>query len=131
MTKKQKTKIEKPLTEVELQLMNIIWALESCTVKEVQTEISKERELAYTSVATIMKILESKGIVKSMKSDKAHIYTALISKENYEKQSLEHLAENLFQGDSSMMVMRLLDNSNFSQKDLEAIRCVLNSRITK
>jgi predicted transcriptional regulator len=131
MSKKEKVKIEKPLTEVELQLMNVIWSLQHCTVKEVQIEISKERELAYTSVATIMKILESKGIVKSVKSDKAHLYSPLISKENYEKQSLEHLAENLFQGDSSMMVMRLLDHSNLSQKDLEAIREVLNSRLTK
>ena len=131
MSAKEKMKIEKPLTEVELQLMNVIWLLGTCTVKEVQTEIFKERELAYTSVATIMKILESKGIVKSEKTDKAHVYTTLISKENYEKQSLEHLAENLFQGDSSMMVMRLLDNSNISQKELDAIREVLNSRLEK
>lgn len=131
MANKEKLKIDKPLTEVELQLMNIIWSLQECTVKEVQTEISKERALAYTSVATIMKILESKGILKSVKSDKAHVYTSLISKENYEKQSLEHLADNLFQGDSSVMVMRLLDNSNLSHKELEAIREVLNSRLLK
>jgi predicted transcriptional regulator len=131
MPEKEKMKIEKPLTEVELQLMNVIWTLKECTVKEVQTEISKDRELAYTSVATMMKILEGKGILKSVKSDKAHVYTSLISKENYEKQSLEHLADNLFQGDSSMMVMRLLDNSNLSHKDLEAIREVLNSRLLK
>jgi predicted transcriptional regulator len=131
MSAKEKLKIEKPLTEVELQLMNVIWMLNECTVKEVQIEISKERELAYTSVATMMKILESKGIIKSAKSDKAHIYSPLISKENYEKQSLNHLADNLFHGDSSMMVMRLLDNKNLSQADLEAIRVVLNSRLTK
>jgi predicted transcriptional regulator len=131
MLNKEKIKIEKPLTEVELQMMNVIWTLGECTVKEVQTEISKDRELAYTSVATMMKILESKGILKSAKSDKAHVYSSLISKENYEKQSLEHLADNLFQGDSSMMVMRLLDNSNLSQKELQAIREVLNSRLSK
>jgi predicted transcriptional regulator len=131
MPEKEKKKIEKPLTEVELQIMNVIWSLNECTVKEVQTEISRERELAYTSVATMMKILESKGILKSVKTDKAHVYTSLISKENYEKQSLEHLADNLFHGDSSIMVMRLLDNSNLSQKDLQAIKEVLNSRLTK
>lgn len=131
MSEKTKLKIEKPLTEVELQFMNVVWALNECTVKEVQTEISKDRELAYTSVATIMKILEGKGILKSAKSDKAHIYTSLISKENYEKQSLEHLADNLFQGDSSLMVMHLLDNSKLTKKDLQAIREVLDSRLSK
>lgn len=129
MTNKTKPKIEKPLTEVELQLMNVIWALGSCTVKDVQIEISKDRESAYTSIATIMKILETKGIIKSTKNDKAHIYTSLITKESYEAQSLEHLSENLFQGDSSMMVMRLLNDSNLSKKDLMAIRKVLDSRL--
>ena len=131
MSKIEKLKMVKPLTEVELQLMNIVWSLKECTVKEVQTEISKDRELAYTSVATMMKILEGKGILESVKTDKAHVYTSLISKETYEKQSLDHLADNLFQGDSSMMVMRLLDNSNLSQKDLKAIREVLNSRLNR
>jgi predicted transcriptional regulator len=127
----KKIKLEKPLTEAELQLMNCIWSLGSCTVKEVQTEVSKEKDLAYTSVATIMKILEGKGILKSTKSDKAHIYTSLISKEDYEKQSLDYLAENLFQGDSSVMVMRLLDSSNLSTQELKAIREVLDSRLSK
>lgn len=131
MSKKEKLKIDRPLTEVELQLMNVIWSLGPCTVKEVQIEINKERELAYTSIATIMKILENKGILKNTKNDKAHIYTSLVDKVEYEAHSLEHLAENLFHGDSSMMVMRLLDNSNFSQKDLKAIREVLNTRLTK
>jgi len=123
-------KLEKPLTEVELQLMNVIWALGTCTVKEVQTQLSKDRDLAYTSIATIMKILETKGIVKSAKSDKAHVYRPLITKESYEAQTLEHLAENLFQGDPSMMVMRLLNDSNLSKQDLEAIRKVLDSRLS-
>lgn len=126
----KKQKIDKPLTEVELQLMTVIWMLGNCTVKEVQTEISKERDLAYTSIATMMKILETKGFVKSAKSDKAHTYQALLTKESYEAQSLELMADNLFQGDSSMMVMRLLNDTNISKKDLEAIRRVLDSRLS-
>ncbi|OFZ25948.1 MAG: hypothetical protein A2381_09830 [Bdellovibrionales bacterium RIFOXYB1_FULL_37_110] len=125
----KKIKIDKPLTEVELQLMNVIWSLGSCTIKEVQNEINKHRELAYTSVATIMKILETKGILTSIKNDKAHIYSPQITKEVYEAQSLDHLAENLFGGDPSMMVMRLINDANISKKDLEVIRKVLDTRI--
>ncbi len=125
----KKMKLEKPLTEVELELMNVIWNINPCTVKDVQNELNKDRDLAYTSIATIMKILETKGILKSIKSDKAHIYSPLISKADYEAQSLEHLAENLFQGDPSMMVMRLLNDSNLTKKDLEAIKKVLDTRL--
>jgi predicted transcriptional regulator len=128
MSEKRKKIIEKPLTEAELPLMNAIWNLGSCTVKDVLAEISKEKELAYTSVATIMKILETKGFLKSSKSDKAHTYDALITREEYGAQSLDHLADNIFDGDRSLMVMRLLGTGNLSKKDLEIIRKVLNSR---
>lgn len=126
----KKVKLEKSLTEVELQIMSVIWSLGTCTVKEVQIELSRERELAYTSIATMMKILETKGVLKSSKSDKAHMYEPLITKDAYEAQTLEHLAANLFDGDPSMMVMRLLNDSNLSKKDLEAIRQVLDSRLS-
>ncbi len=129
MSEKRKTKIDKPLTEAELPLMNTIWNLGPCTVKDVLTEVSKEKELAYTSVATIMKILETKGFLKSFKSDKAHTYEALISREEYGSQSLNHLADNIFDGDRSMMVMRLLEAGDLSKKDLEVIRKALNSRL--
>lgn len=130
MSEKRKTKIDKPLTEAELPLMNAVWNLGPCTVKEVQTEVSVDKELAYTSVATIMKILETKNFLKSFKSDKAHTYEALISREEYGALSLDHLANNIFEGDRSMMVMRLLDDSHLSKKDVEAIRKILNSRLS-
>jgi predicted transcriptional regulator len=129
MSGKRHAKIDKPLTEAELPLMNAIWNLGPCTVKDVLTEVSKERDLAYTSVATIMKILETKGFLKSFKSDKAHTYEALISREEYGSQSLNHLAENIFEGDRSIMVMRLLEAGDLSKKDLEVIRKALNSRL--
>lgn len=125
----RKQKIEKPLTELELQLMNAVWMLGPCTVKEVQTEISKSRKLAYTSIATIMKILETKGILKSIKNDKAHTYSPKITKEVYEALALEHMAANLFLGMPSKMVMCLLNDSNLSQKDLEDIKKVVDAKV--
>jgi predicted transcriptional regulator len=97
-------------------------------VKDVQQEISKSRELAYTSVATIMKILEQKGILKSVKNDKAHLYSSLISKTEYETSSLRHLAENLFEGNPTSMVMRLLSDANLSKEELSSIQKILDQR---
>ena len=128
MSQRRKQKLEKPLTEVELQLMNAIWSLGECTVKEVQQEIAKTRELAYTSIATVMKILEQKGVLKSVKTDKAHLYSSLIAKADYESSSLQHLADNLFQGDPSSMVMRLLNDSDLSKSELSAIQKILDER---
>ena len=129
MGPKKYTINEKPLTEVELQLMNVIWELGECTVKDVQVGLSKERDLAYTSVATIMKILEQKSFLKSQKADKAHTYKVLVPKTEYEALSLRHLAKNLFDGNPSSMVSRLLDDSKLSKEDLDEIKKILKERL--
>lgn len=131
MSQRKKVRLEKPLTEVELELMNAVWALGACTVKDVQKTVSKERELAYTSVATIMKILEQKGVLSSSKDDRAHTYKPLVSREEYEGLSLRHLANNLFHGNPSSMVMRLLNEGELSSGELKAIRKILDERMGK
>lgn len=131
MTQKRKPKIEKPFTEVELELMNVIWDLGECTVKDVQVRLLETRELAYTSVATMMKILEQKGVLASHKNDRAHNYQSLISRQEYESASLKHLTDHVFQGDPSSMVMRLLNDTKLSKEELQNIQKVLDERIGK
>ena len=131
MAPRKKAQVEKPLTEVELELMNAIWALGDCTVKEVQKSLSPGRDLAYTSVATIMKILEQKGVLSSRKDDRAHTYHPLISRDEYGALSLRHLADNVFHGDPSTMVMRLLNDSELSADELQSIRKILDERMGK
>lgn len=131
MSPKKKSKFEKPFTEVELEIMNAVWNLGVCTVKEVQTTLQSSRELAYTSVATMMKILEQKGALSSQKDDRVHTYHTLISREDYELGSLKHLADNVFQGDPSAMVMRLLTESKISKEELQNIQKILDERLKK
>lgn len=123
------TKNARLLTDVELELMNIVWNLGECTVKDVLSAVASERDLAYTSVATVMKILEQKRILKSMKREKAHVFTALLSREEYETITLKHVAEHVFQGDPTSMVMRLIDDSNLGEEELKAIKSHLQERL--
>lgn len=126
---KKRDKLEKLFTEVELELMNAIWELGVCTVKEVQEALPKGRNLAYTSVATVMKILDQKGALRSEKRDKAHTYKPLISRTEYELMSLHHLQTNIFGGDPASMVMRLLDESNISHQEMENIRSLIDEKL--
>ena len=128
MTSKQK-KPEKMMTEVELELMKVVWSLGACTVKDVQNSLAEVRELAYTSVATMLKILEQKGFLKSEKTERAIIYTARVEKSEYEQTSLGHLKEQIFEGDPSSMVARMLDDSDLSREELEGLRALLNRRL--
>lgn len=128
MTKK-KTQLEKPLTEVELEVMNAVWDLGETTVKDVQAKLPKGRDLAYTSVATMMKILEQKGVLGSRKGEKAHVYSPKISRDEYEALTLRHLATHLFRGDPTSMVARLVSDTNLSKDELKEIRRILDERM--
>src|ERR1700753_66592 len=99
MVSRKKEKTTRLLTELELQLMNAVWNLGECTVKEVQESLPRDRPLAYTSVATVMKILEQKGVLGIKKGDKAHSYFPKLTRAEYESQTLKHLAAQVFQGD--------------------------------
>lgn len=129
MVGRKRVKLEKLLTDVELELMNAVWELGETTVKGVQDALPADRDLAYTSVATVMKILEQKGALRSEKKEKAHVYTPLISRAEYEAMSLNHLQTNVFGGDPTSMVMRLLSESNISQKEMETIRSMIDDRL--
>ena len=131
MVQSKRPKIQKQLTEVELELMNSVWDLGECTIKDVQNALPAGRNLAYTSVATIIKILEQKGFLGSRKGDKAHSYYPLVTRGEYESVSLKHMAENLFRGDQSSMVMRLLNDSELSRQELKAIQDILKERLAK
>jgi predicted transcriptional regulator len=129
MNSEKRVKLEKLFTDVELEMMNAIWDIGECTVKDVQEKLSATRDLAYTSVATIMKILEKKKALKSLKKDRAHTYLPLISRDEYEAMSLQDLKTNVFGGDPASMVMRLLNDTGLSQKELESIRSLMNERL--
>jgi predicted transcriptional regulator len=123
-------KKRKLLTEVELELMQAVWAIGSeCTVKDVQAQLPKERDLAYTSVATMLKILEQKGFLKSHKGERAISYSPELSLADYEGASLRHMADNVFQGNQGSMVMKLLNEGELSKEELKNIRAVLNERL--
>ena len=129
MVGRKRTKPEKLLTEVELELMKIIWEIGECTVKEVQEALPQGRDLAYTSVATMMKILEAKGVLTSSKRERAHTYEPALSRADYESMSLRHLTHHVFRDDPGSMVMRLLDESALSDEELKSIRALLDERL--
>jgi predicted transcriptional regulator len=128
MPPKKKDRI---LTEVELELMNVIWELGECTVRDVQQALPAKRDLAYTTVATMMKILEQKEILSSRASDRAHVYRPRVSRADYEAAALRHVTKSVFQGNPASIVMRLLDESELSREELDQVRALLDEKASK
>ena len=109
--------------------MQIVWHLEEASVNDVIKHLPEQRQLAYTSVSTILRILEKKGVLLSRKQGKSHIYKPELSKAEYERRSLGHLVTNVFSGAPSSLVRTLLNSENLSPSDLTEIKKMIEERL--
>lgn len=122
-------RLDRQLTDVELELMQLVWQLGECTIRDVFEALPRGRDLAYTTVATMIKILEQKGAVICQKKDRAIVVKPRIRRSEYEASSLKHLSEIVFQGSTTSMVTRLLDENELSEEELRAIKRMLDQRL--
>lgn len=124
--KKSKESESKLLTETELELMTILWNISEGSVADVIDQLPKERELAYTSVSTILRILEQKGIVKTRKEGRGHIYIPITTKSDYEAKTVKHLVDRVFAGTPVTLVKQLLDHVKIDAAELEQLKELIN-----
>lgn len=127
MAKKSRA-IEKPLTATELEMMNVLWRIGPASVHQVVEALLPQRQLAYTSVSTMVRILEQKGYVRSRKEGRGHLYEPAIQKEAYQVASLQHLVSNVFDGTPTLLVQRLVDSEQLDPEQLDAIRRALKKK---
>ena len=119
---------DRVLTEVELELMTILWREEGGTVADVLAALPAARKLAYTSVSTMLRILEQKGIVKSEKVGRGHRYLPLVAKGDYEAFALEQVVGKVFGGEPMALVRRLLDAEGLTRREVAALRTLLEEK---
>ena len=116
------------LTPVELELMQHVWRLGEASVADVQAALPAERPLAYTSVSTVLRILEQKGVVQSRKVGRGHLYSARLPREAYETQTVRHLVDTLFEGEPGALVARLVEAVPLAPADVERLRTLLAAK---
>ena len=109
------------LTRCEAEVMDVVWNHEFVTVGDVATAI--DRDLAYTTVLTTIKILEDKKIVRrGKKIGRAFTYTANVSREQVSEGMLKSLTDQLFNGSARSLVLSLLQSEAVSLDDIEAVK---------
>jgi len=128
MVRRQRLKPQQHLTDAELELMSILWALGGGTVRDTLAALPPGRNLAYTSVSTILRILEQKGMLSSRKAGQSHIYMPTLSREDYEATALKRFVSTVFDNAPRALVARLLDVEELSAEDLAAIRKLLDEK---
>src|SRR5579871_3807237 len=104
------------LTRLELKIMQVIWRLGRSTVSAVQAELKPA--LAYTTVQTMLNILERKGKLERELEGRAYVYSARVTEDKALGQSLRDVVDRMFGGSSEELVMSLLKSRQIDARRL-------------
>jgi predicted transcriptional regulator len=113
------------LTEAELRIMNVLWDKGPATVHEVLQALPPKPNLAYNSVLTIIRILETKGYVKHVKDKRAHIYMPKIDREDATRFEVRHLVSRFFGNSHERLLLNILEESSIDAEELARMRELL------
>ena len=116
------------LTEQELELMKIIWQRESVTVRDVYESLLEHRKIAYTTVMTMMGILQEKGYVTKTNDAKAHVYQPAQPKQLVVTHLVSDFVERVFNGSAKPLLLNLVENEKLSAKEIHEIAALLKKR---
>jgi predicted transcriptional regulator len=109
------------LTEQELEIMKIVWGRDSVTVRDVYETILERRKVAYTTVMTMLRILEEKGYLTKSDSEKAFVYAAAKTKERVVGGMVSEFLQRVFDGAAKPLLLHLVENRELSAKEMEEI----------
>lgn len=111
----------KILTEQELEIMKIVWDRGRVTVRDVYEALLQRRKIAYTTVMTMMKILEDKGYLKKQAAERAYVYQATRPKSQVIKGMVQDFVNRVFNGSAEPLLVQLVKDRHLSQEDIEKI----------
>ena len=109
------------LTPQELAIMKVVWDLESATVRDVYERLRARRDVAYTTVLTMMKILEHKGYVTKARTDRAFVYRAVRPRQQVLGGMVREFIDRVFDGASRPMLLHLVKQTKLSAKERRAL----------
>jgi len=111
------------LTPLELEIMHVLWATGPVNVQTVQQHL--ERELAYTTVQTMLNILHRKGKVKRTLKDRAYFYRPAVSRSQVVGQHMSDIVDRLFGGSAESLVMSLVETKHLTPRKLARLQKLL------
>jgi predicted transcriptional regulator len=117
------------MTEGELEIMEALWRAGRGTVRDVIAELPPDRPLAYTTVATMLRILEQKGFATSVTEGRRLVYAPTIERGPYEQRGVQHLVDQLFGGDPRSLVRALVDGGTLSDEELAELRAIVDDKL--
>jgi predicted transcriptional regulator len=114
------------LTDRELEVMHVFWSLGAATVAEVRDELQKGGlDLAYTTVATLVRIIADKGFVEQTNEERPFRYQPIRSYEDVSRRLLNDVVERVFRGSREQLLVRLMSEQRLSSKERDLLEQIL------
>lgn len=105
--------------------MEVLWQKGPATVQQVVDHLPEQAPLAYNSVLTTIRILETKGYVKHIKDGRAHIYTSLVERKEATRSEISRLASRFFENSHELLVLNILEDRGLDVAELKRLRTML------
>ena len=112
-------------TDAELEVLQILWAKGSASVREVNEQLNLQREVGYTTTLKIMQIMAEKGLVTRNTDSRTHIYAAAADEADMQRRLLDRFVDTAFRGSAMKMVMQALGNHSASEEELDEIKALI------
>jgi predicted transcriptional regulator len=109
------------LTEQELEIMKIVWDFNAATVRDVYETLLARRRIAYTTVMTMMKIMEDKGYLKRRLERRAYVYEGTRPKKQMIREMVSEFINRVFNGSAEPLLAHLVEDRRVSERDLKQV----------
>jgi len=116
------------LGDLQLAIMKVLWERGRATVSEVHHALQDERGLAPTTIATMLKKMEDKGVVEHIVDGRQFIYHPIVKEADVTRTMVGELVERLYGGDALAMVSHLLSEGDFDEAELKRLRSLIEQR---
>ena len=113
-------------TEVELQILRILWALGPSPVREIHKRLEADKGTNYSTTVKMLAIMLEKGLVKRDEQSQPHIYRARISRKNAGQRMLGELIEKVYEGSAMTLVLQALSSNQATKEERDEIRRLLD-----
>jgi predicted transcriptional regulator len=114
----------KILTRAELRVMDVLWKLERATVAEVVAALPPP-PLAYTTILTVLRTLEAKGVVGHTPDGRAHVYHPLVKRDAAATSAVTDLVRSFFANSKSALAVRLIEEQRPTRDELDSIKALI------
>jgi len=116
------------LGDLQLRIMQVLWKQKEGSVADVHAALGRESDLAYTTVATMLRKMDARGLVAHREEGRSFVYTAKVQAEDVSRSMADHWVDRLFAGSLSDAVNHLLTTREVSQAELRKLEKLIAER---